>query len=44
MSIKSFYSTKGPAKEYTNGDAKRVLSKPTNLPNPNNKATTRKKK
>ena len=42
MAIKSFYSTKGPAKEYTNGDAKRVLSKLTNLPNPNKK-TTRKK-
>ena len=44
MSIKSFYSTRGPAKEYTNGDAKRVLSKPTTLPNPNKKAATRKKK
>ena len=43
MAIKSFYSTKGPAKEYTNGDAKRVLSDPTTLPNPTKK-TTRKKK
>ena len=44
MATKSFYSTRGPAKEYTNGDAKRVLKSPTTLPNPNKKANSRKKK
>ena len=42
MATKSFYSTKGPAKEYTNDDAKRVLKSPTTLPNPTK--STRKKK
>lgn len=44
MAIKSFYSTRGPAKEYTNGDAKRVLSKPTTLPNPNKSSKAKRKK